>query len=106
MSKEELIATAKQAMKDLSATPMAEHEQVAYYALRLLIKEVENPNPISEKNLEIYYTDDSDYCKRNFMNKVFNLRVLSMAEAFEVVKQFEQSGMGVVKTFNLNTIHQ
>lgn len=40
----EFIETAKQAMKDLSATNMLEHEQSAYNCLRLFIKKVENEN--------------------------------------------------------------
>ena len=41
MSNTELIETARQAMKDLSATNMLEHEQTAYNCLRLLCEKAE-----------------------------------------------------------------
>lgn len=41
MSNKELIETARQAMKDLSATNMLEHEQTAYNCLRLFCEKAE-----------------------------------------------------------------
>ena len=41
MTNKELIETAKQAMKDLSAANMLEHEQTAYNCLHLLCEKAE-----------------------------------------------------------------
>lgn len=55
MTNKELIETARQAMKDLSATNMLEHERTAYNCLRLLcgrLDRIERMRPVIEDVME------------------------------------------------------
>ena len=58
MTNSELIQTARQAMKDLSATNMLEHEQTAYNCLRLLCGVAEKYEELKAEISECYGDDE------------------------------------------------
>ena len=64
MTNNELIETAKQAMKDLSATNMLEHEQTAYNCLRLFCERLGPADSFAKKwkalgdDIAVYYEQE------------------------------------------------